>query len=97
MSVTSVRRVAARVTVACPGCHERRELTARQARQNPKPLCRDCRFPVRREPPDDADRLYWLARFSDEEIVEMATAYCGRGDAAAVATWRAKLAITARR
>ncbi len=56
----SVRRVAARVTVVCPGCDERRELTARQARKNPKPLCRDCRFPVRREPPDESDYRFWL-------------------------------------
>jgi len=45
----------------------------------------------------DEDRRYWLARFDDEEIVEMAAAYYGRGHREAVAAWRARLAITARR
>lgn len=60
--------------------------------------CRACRHPQpERPPPDDADRLYWLARFSDEEIVEMAAAYYGRGHREAVAARRARLAITAGR
>ena len=88
------------VDVACPVCRLPRSITRRQARRittgESDGRCRACRHPQpERLPPDDADRLYWLARFDDEEIVEMAAAYYGRGHREVVAAWRARLAITA--
>ncbi|MBA3380366.1 MAG: hypothetical protein H0T97_00675 [Actinobacteria bacterium] len=86
--------------VTCPVCRLPRSISRRQAhrigRGKTDGRCRSCRHPQpERLPPDDEDRLYWLARFDDEEIVEMATAYYGRGKREAVAAWRARLAITA--
>jgi hypothetical protein len=45
---------------------------AYQYRERPF-LCSECRKPER-PPPDDRDRAYWLARFSLEEIRELAAA-----------------------
>jgi len=64
------------VDVTCPVCRLPRSITRRQARRittgQADGRCRACRRPQpERLPPDDADRLYWLARFSDEEIVEI--------------------------
>ena len=42
-------------------------------------------------PPDDGDRAYWLERFDDETLAEWGQLFFGRGDAAAVAAWRARL------
>ena len=97
-----VRARVSYVDVTCPVCRLPRSITRRQARRittgQAAGRCRSCRHPQpERLPPDDEDRLYWLARLSDEEIVEIATAYCGRGKREAVAAWRARLAITARR
>jgi hypothetical protein len=36
--------------------------------------CRQCRFPAPRGPVGDGDRLWWLERFSDEALAEMARA-----------------------
>ena len=90
------------VDVTCPACRLPRSVTKRQASRigtgTTDGRCRACRHPQpQRLPPDDEDRRYWLARFSDEEIVEMAAAYYGHGKREAVATWRARLAITAGR
>ena len=50
---------------------------------------------VAREPerprPDDMDRIYWLACFTDDEIAELAYFIFGGGDVEAVAVWRARL------
>ncbi len=45
--------------------------------------------------PDDGDRAFWLARFNDADIAELCTAFFGSADAASVACWREKLAVTA--
>ena len=39
--------------------------------QEREPTCRECRRPERK-PPDTTDYLYWLSRFSYDEIVELA-------------------------
>jgi len=71
-----------RVIVSCPECHARREVGARSARRidagEASGLCRSCRFPIPRAPPEDADRAWWLERLSDTEIVEMASSLAER-------------------
>jgi hypothetical protein len=65
-------------TVICPGCGRERDVSARTARRG----AGRCRFCLSNdgviEPPDDTDRLYWLERFDDEAIAEMALHMFGR-------------------
>lgn len=47
--------------------------------------------------PDDADRAFWLQRFTDEEVVMLAWALDGGyGSVEAVAVWRRKLRVRSR-
>ena len=56
-----------------------------------------CRNPARRKDPDDKDRRFWLTRFSDQEICEMAIGIANVGDdrydesLAEICGWRATL------
>jgi hypothetical protein len=58
-------------------------------------LCRRCSNERRsRKPrslPSDSERRFWLTRFSDEEILEMALALFGAGSLASIRSWRARL------
>jgi len=59
-------------------------------------MCWACQHPRARAAPDDADRRYWLLRFSDEEVVMLAWALDGGfGSSQAVAVWRHKLLVPA--
>jgi hypothetical protein len=58
-----------------------------------KTLCILCRFPARRLPATDAERRFWLARFSDDEIAMMSQAIFGAGDMDNVIAWREKLQV----
>lgn len=94
-TVTSVRRSNLR-SVICPGCGRVRELTDRHVRRSEveKTLCNLCRFPARRLPPTNTERRYWLRRFSDDQIVEMAeSCFGGTADRANIYAWRLRLDI----
>lgn len=79
------------VLVICQGCGGERWLSYRRAK-NPSALCSDCRWPdSERTRPTDEHRRWWLARFTDEAIAELAEAAFGFGDAAAVRSWRTPL------
>lgn len=94
-TVASVRRTYSQ-TVACPGCGRPRELTDRHVRRggSEKTLCNLCRFPSRKIPPTDTDRRFWLRRYSDEDIAQMAEAITGRmADRASIYLWRTRLKI----
>jgi hypothetical protein len=62
-----------RTTVTCPGCGRERDVSARTARRG----AGRCRWCLANdgviEPPDDDDRLYWLMRFDDDDLCQMAT------------------------
>ena len=88
------------VDVVCPLCRLPRSITRRQARRittgQADGRCRSCRHPQPERPrPDDMDRIYWLACFTDDEIAELAYFIFGGGDVEAVAAWRARLTLTA--
>jgi hypothetical protein len=90
-----VRRTNLR-SVICPGCGRVRELTDRHVRKigSEKTLCNLCRFPARRLPPTNTERRYWLRRFTDDEIAEMAEALFGApADKANIYAWRQRLDI----
>jgi len=53
--------------------------------------CRRCSRGLAPNLPNDADREWWLRRFSDEEIAELTEALCGSGSVEAVRSWRARL------
>ncbi len=57
--------------IVCPGCGRIRLVSERNARRAPQ-NCMLCRNPGKRKDPDDKDRRFWLSRFSDQEICEMA-------------------------
>ena len=82
-------------TVVCPKCGLAREIGTRQLRRVERGeadgTCKPCVRGLSRELPDDADREWWLLRFSDEEIVELTEALCGSGSVEAVRAWRARL------
>jgi hypothetical protein len=46
---------------------------------------------VKPDAPTDDDRRFWLERFTDDEVVEMAEAMYGGGSVEAVRDWRARL------
>jgi hypothetical protein len=60
------------VVVECPGCGRTRDVSARTARRG----AGKCRWCLSGdgiiERPDDDDRAFWLERFDDSEIAEMA-------------------------
>jgi len=93
--------VVAATTVLCPKCGLARDVGTRQLRPvergEASGTCKGCQHALARKPPDDADRECWLRRFSDEEIVELTQAPCGRGSVEAVRSWRARLLATAPR
>jgi hypothetical protein len=63
-------------TVVCPDCGRERSVSARTARRGAG-RCRWCLAGDGRvEPPDD--RAFWLGRFTDEAIAEMALHMFGR-------------------
>lgn len=82
--------------IVCPGCGRRRTVSERNARRNPA-TCMLCRNPSKRRAPDDSDRRFWLKRFSDLEIAEMAINIDGAADdifeaaLAEVRNWRSCL------
>lgn len=82
-------------TVACPGCGRLRELTDRHVRRggSETTLCNLCRFPARILPPTNTERRFWLRRFKDEELIDMAEAIFGGCDPASIAAWRVRLKI----
>jgi hypothetical protein len=66
------------VVVECPGCGRTRDVSARTARRGAG-RCRWCLSGDGViEPPDDTDRAFWLERFDDSEIAEMALFMFGR-------------------
>jgi NMD protein affecting ribosome stability and mRNA decay len=64
------------VTVTCPNCGDTREVTARHARR--ETLCRRCINPPPSHPVTDATRRYWLERYTDREIAQIAGELMGR-------------------
>jgi len=53
-----------------------------------------CRFPARLLHPTNTERRFWLDRFSDDEIAEMAAAVFGApADLARIASERRRLAV----
>jgi hypothetical protein len=79
--------------VRCPVCGSSRPLSGRsfrRIRQEGPTACTWCRRgpgPVR-----DTQRLWWLSRFSDDELAALAAAMFGHGNPEAVRSWRVRLA-----
>jgi hypothetical protein len=73
------------VLVRCGDCGGDFELSARRARDHRKagttPRCRRCRLPGTAPKPTEADRRYWLDRFTLDEIRELVAAIWPAGDA----------------
>jgi hypothetical protein len=66
------------VVVECPGCGRTRDVSARTARRGAG-RCKWCLLGDGViEPPDDEDTTFWLERFDDSEIAEMALFVFGR-------------------
>ena len=66
------------VTVTCPSCGRMRDVSARTARRGAG-RCKWCLSGDGViECPDDTDRAFWLERFDDDTIYEMALGLCGR-------------------
>lgn len=77
--------------VVCPSCGQRRTVSDRQARRGTT-LCKLCRYPHTRLRPEDKDRRFWLERFSDEEILDLALGVFGHlGSISHIRAWRRKL------
>jgi len=82
--------------IVCPGCGRIRLVSERNARRAPQ-TCMLCRNPSRRKDPDDKDRRFWLTRFSDLEICEMAIGIANASDEhfeeslSEIRLWRATL------
>lgn len=73
--------------LVCPGCGRRRTVSSRHARRVPA-TCKLCRNPAHTTP-TVKEMYFWLERFSDEEIVQMASAiHGGEGDEAACRSFR---------
>src|SRR5262249_58953606 len=86
---------AAATTAVGPKCGLARERGTRQLRRVERGeadgTCKGCLRGAAHEEPDDADRKWWLRRYSDEEISELTQALCGSGSVEAVRSWRARL------
>lgn len=74
-------RVELPVALVCETCEFEFEISARYARdirKGKRPcVCRSCRLggvSLTRDEPSDADKAYWLERFSLPEIVEIGSA-----------------------
>jgi hypothetical protein len=79
-------------TVACPSCGRLREVSARTARRGAG-RCRWCLAGDGQvERPDDSDRVYWLERFTDEDLCELATiVFCRPGSLRRIRSERERL------
>jgi hypothetical protein len=81
------------VAVRCEGCGYSRLLTARSRRRievGGPTLCELCR--LRRTVVVTVEhRRWWLSRFDDATIAELADGLFGRGDPRAVRSWRLRL------
>jgi hypothetical protein len=79
-------------TVTCPGCGRARDVSARTARRG----AGRCRFCLSNdgviEAPDDGDRRWWLERFDDDDLCELATAiFCRPGSVRRIRAERERL------
>jgi len=73
--------------ISCPECGAHRTVTRRQARRSPGP-CKDCST-GKRETLRQRYMRFWLTRYSDEEVAELAAGVWGtRYDPAFVARQR---------
>ncbi len=85
--------------ITCPGCGDVRWLSTRNARGIERGemsgLCHHCRYPNLREVTEneaEAFARWWLDRYSDEEIAELAESFgVADASAASVAASRARL------
>lgn len=76
--------------VICPMCGGRRRVSGRHARRSP--VCSLCRHPAKIKAPEDKDRRFWLERFSDDEILDIAHGIFDKeGDLATIQAWRSHL------
>jgi hypothetical protein len=66
------------VLVECPGCSRERFVSARTARRGAGRCTHCISGDGVIEAPTDEDRAFWLERFDDESIYEMALGLCGR-------------------
>jgi hypothetical protein len=83
-----------RATVTCPCCGRERHVSARTARRG----AGKCRWCLSGdgviEAPSDEDRTFWLSRFDDETIYEMALGLSRRRpDRAHICSERARLLV----
>jgi hypothetical protein len=80
------------VLVECPVCRRERFVSARTARRGAG-KCRWCLAGDGHiEPPDDDDRRYWLSRFDDQELCELATVvFCRPGSLRRIRSERKRL------
>ena len=91
--------VEAQRQVVCPGCGDVRWLSARNARdvvRGERPgLCTRCRFPPRTSAEErEAFCCWWLERFTDEELADLALALGVEGASShRVAVQRASLGV----
>jgi hypothetical protein len=79
------------VLVECPGCKRERLVSARTARRGAG-RCRFCLDGTGVVPdPDDESRRWWLERFSDDELFEMAWMFGRRPDRERIRSERERL------
>lgn len=80
METITARKPTRRVTIRCTECGDLEQINDRSYRrkmQEGRPhICRLCRQ-IRSVQPSQSDRNYWTTRFSQQEIVEMASAIWG--------------------
>jgi hypothetical protein len=79
------------VTIECPSCGRERDVSARTARRGAG-RCRLCLDGDGVVPePDDEDRTWWLERFSDDELCELAWMFGRRPDRTRIRSERERL------
>jgi hypothetical protein len=77
--------------ITCPGCGRQRVISDRNARRNPQ-TCNLCRSPKKYKPPDDGDRRFWLKKFTDKEILDLAFGvFQEEGSLECIRAWRSRL------
>jgi hypothetical protein len=95
--VTARRRTEQRVDVECSVCGTLFETGDRQSRRlrtgEKVALCSLCWY-LEKHPLCDDDRRWWLERFNDEQIVQLASGLFGFGSVEAVAAWRIRLGLS---